>query len=1117
MAQSVQAGITVGEVRAVGEGVEAAADVTIGKTVLHNLKVPIAAESAEVLERYSPNNLRRVFFEMAKQDLNKSKVAEKILQLKDKYPDLKVYLSQHPDLELNLHRLQEAAQIQGAEVEKLSDLILASGEDGKAVSPNVIMNLSQTSMKAQEIDHLYPGLRKLLKAHPDLSNLLAKNPYVFQPMESLTVRSARILKEFPIQSLTFFAAMGAVYYGQLLSSSIGNPNIIEQQLESQTDPVTHFSFAAFMLANGLSTEPLMHNYAHSWTHFSIPYVGLMAGMTASQVTSEIMTQYQDGPGCVASAATLGFLMSDSCKKVWAVFTRTSAAEKFNSFTPGLLSMAVSTIVSSAVTEVFRQGLYKSALAGIEGGLAKKTLATAIAEGAIDKAIAAAIEKKLLEKQGVGLLLGLAEGGPVTKFGLFLGTTFLQNTLFFGLNELFDQKVHDLYRNGIDSVNFYFHDEKLRNLITSPQDFARVDRAQSLKEVKKYAHDMQIWRDANLTQFSQDQAEWNMYLTDLKTNYTYAHEFYQDFLTKLGQEHSPVDASGDNFNHDESVSIDLVNPFVGVKPKIDGAATLSTLLRYTENARDTMAEQRASLADAAGTLRVKLFALGYDVEHMKPTAGSVAMRKILIGLLSPNDEEVRQSLLGLLAIARMGPSMPGIPQTFEDEVVIACQQTLEQFGLDKATLALNGSASNHPGQSFLFGWDSQFVDDLKGAKLKTGRLKGLDININAPRTLAEYYAAAMVLGPDANQPDSLVTSTKGFMARFTPPRIVVDGSISFWDSYTMRGSDPFFRPTLDLPISFTKSGGTPQKYSSLWDFLRAEPIMPQLYTRDPHDPKAAQHLDPKVFETWWNNKVDSQFVKAWFNFEVKYQKIIANFRASLLTPSKSDDARLFGMTINKGPAANGTLSALNQEFQVYLLTLGRVLDPSMNSEAISRLPGYDETPTLLYNLRTLNTVQWNSRWQKEIIASFEALENSVKNIKVYEVRTRDGKLNKATIAPPVDVDLFKNQLADLNNRLTVMKALTAQRFGTTARQAPSANQALAEFCIAQMQTIGGEVQTLAAIASAVSYQDFKDGKVLPLSCRALEAQQAKSAADREALKECQKTEATGQTVTATPES
>jgi hypothetical protein len=313
--------------------------------------------------------------------------------------------------------------------------------------------------------------------------------------------------------------------------------------------------------------------------------------------------------------------------------------------------------------------------------------------------------------------------------------------------------------------------------------------------------------------------------------------------------------------------------------------------------------------------------------------------------------------------------------------------------------------------------------------------------------------------------------------------------------------------MDLPISFTKVGGSPKKYTSLWDFLRTEPLNPQLYNR----------TDLKSFEAWWENQVDTQFVNAWFDFEVKYQKIIADFRQSLITQTKSDDARLFGLTINSGPAANGDLSALNQEFQVYLLTLGRVLDPTMGAETITRLPGYDKPVTLLYNLRDLKSVKWNSLWQKQIMSSFETLENTVRNIQVYEVRRKDGKVVRATIAPPLNVEVFKAQLADLTNRLNVMKAVASQRLGGGPKQPPTVNQALADFCLSQMQTIGGEVQTLAAIAGAVSYQDYKTGEVLPLSCRALEARQAQSAADREALKECQKAQATDQALLSTPSS
>lgn len=102
------------------------------------------------------------------------------------------------------------------------------------------------------------------------------------------------LHGFPAQSILFSVAIGAVMMTKLYTDYAANPAALLQHLESLDDPIAHLAFYSFMAANGFTADILSSRLGglgggrtRKAFRAAIPYIGMTAGMLASNLTHEV--------------------------------------------------------------------------------------------------------------------------------------------------------------------------------------------------------------------------------------------------------------------------------------------------------------------------------------------------------------------------------------------------------------------------------------------------------------------------------------------------------------------------------------------------------------------------------------------------------------------------------------------------------------------------------------------------------------------------------------------------------------------------------------------------------------------------------------------------------------
>lgn len=217
------------------------------------------------------------------------------------------------------------------------------------------------------------------------------------------------LRRFPTETLMFFVAIGVVNTANLLADYANNPLLMEQHLQTLTDPIGNLSFLAFMVANGYATHflekpalatqylkkdiPLIFQNAAAIAKskgvteekfmkeaskyvdskmmsatktaymYLIPYLSMTVGSMASHFVGDFFHTMQ---ACVQSLnpqskqgkpskelSPLGSISQDPCDVAWREWT---IEKKFNVYGPSLASMMLSQFLSAGVSMVTKKGL-----------------------------------------------------------------------------------------------------------------------------------------------------------------------------------------------------------------------------------------------------------------------------------------------------------------------------------------------------------------------------------------------------------------------------------------------------------------------------------------------------------------------------------------------------------------------------------------------------------------------------------------------------------------------------------------------------------------------------------------------------------------------------------------
>ncbi|MFN3455838.1 MAG: hypothetical protein ACK41T_12865, partial [Pseudobdellovibrio sp.] len=162
-----------------------------------------------------------------------------------------------------------------------------------------------------------------------------------------------VTKRFPIDTMSFFLAGGAVFFTKMNIATGSNPLMMVQHIESLKDPIAHISFYAFMMANGIYIDTKtkgMDQMNKALAMRQLQYKGLAIGSLASSITADILhTMDACVDGWVANKNNKE--TEEACDEA---FKQWTLRNKTTQYIPQILSL----IASQKVADIFEAGTRK---------------------------------------------------------------------------------------------------------------------------------------------------------------------------------------------------------------------------------------------------------------------------------------------------------------------------------------------------------------------------------------------------------------------------------------------------------------------------------------------------------------------------------------------------------------------------------------------------------------------------------------------------------------------------------------------------------------------------------------------------------------------------------------
>ncbi|MFN7728656.1 MAG: hypothetical protein ACK5P7_05835 [Bdellovibrio sp.] len=753
------------------------------------------------------------------------------------------------------------------------------------------------------------------------------------------------IKDFPFEAFTFFVAIGAITTGELIFNYNQNPVAMDQFLTSQKDPVAQMGFAAFMVANGLTSEPLMAVAQTKGAKYFIPYLGMSVGMIASNIVHEIghfpgLKECALGLGKrglqQATALVGGSAVPDMkvCDKAFEAWTKMSLSEKGHEWAPGLFAMVASTALAGGI---------EAALTGSVGLAARMSSAVAIRMIAIEMLIT--VTPGGMVFRGARWTYKLAQLSGFIYLDVILRAPMVftwKNSVQLGpqLRDA-DQRIGILAKRKL--LNGWAAETAL-NAAGNPacaenqKEKCYLDLDRELIEFQAVSAK---WREANLESVLMAHANWSQYLHQLTSQYRLSKQFYTDFASDLWKK---------KFETPENYTplMDRALPLYGVTPKglesEDQDKFLLQPSKVQEMQMQTVADVVAGLSENAAQVN------GLRADQRK------VYEDIVAGLASKDINKIGIALQDLRYRLWKDPMQHLAPTMTELKNVL--EPIFAKLGDPKPLMA--------PGQGYL----KLVAKDPSNPIYANSPFSGGN-GIALTPTAPEYLVMQMIMGPDAQKGENTITNNlSGFPASFEAPRIRLDGQV--------RSQRLPQNPRLGVDLNqsifglkfWVERNGKVSGGGTMFDYLRNEGVRPEVLG-DESEQRMAE---------WWEQYPEKQFTKAFISYEQEYEDIIQDLHQKLFRSESS--------VLNRGPISNGILKALEQERSVYLYILDAFLNSSEGRR--SAAPADETKYSVLVAAGQLQNSQ--NDWTKAMMTQWKSLEVLLGKLQQKPVRTAQGTRN-----------------------------------------------------------------------------------------------------------------------------
>lgn len=764
---------------------------------------------------------------------------------------------------------------------------------------------------------------------------------IAQYFKELKATGGKITKEklihFPVEAFTFFVAIGALTAKDVVLNYENNPVVTEQFLQGQADPVGQVGFAAFMLVNGYTAEPLMAISGSSRTRAFIPYLGMSLGMMASNIIHEV----GHFPGLMSCAASLG-KNTKVCDEAYQAWVKYSFAEKGHEWAPALMGMVGSTLIAGATESVTKAAAFQAAkVIGIDIALAF-TGAGVFVTGArwayrIGQNVAFIYLDGLLRSPLTFFWKDKVQVRPhLEKMSLELRDIALTKNKsgWLALNEA--EKTPTLDLNCMDAVGAYLENCTEVQSVTAPLNFN--------EKVQDYVSTMTKWRQANLEPVLTAEANWSQYLANLSSQYLVSKSFYMDFVTHIWQK---------KYKKSEgyTYAIDREMPLFGIKP--DGLSEDNKIDYIIDPAaiEQRQLETVSKIVEQINQIKIQVLSELSDKEK-------VIFSELFKKLESKNPTQIGESFWAIRLLIKKETTMA--PQMMLSEKLHQILSSIFEAAGDPNPKTIKG-------QGYLKLLSSGMTKEI----YQKNPFTGVIINRAISDDVIEELVFRMISGPEAeNLSESdrqkyvlIGRNMNGFAADFYPPKLINENvfrtqKIYSKESYPLSFLNSIFNLRLLFPTDNTKE--TPLPKRTMLSYLSDDGIRLSAIGDE------AGHK----IGAWWEKNAETEYIRAWTDYESKYEKIVQDFHKILM--QKDGVQTRAGLIKERNQIlAYNPLATLRQEFQLlqFLYASLRSCSSQCSAETIEK---FQSMSTRVFNYDLLNTIEAKSEAEQNIKALSEIL-------------------------------------------------------------------------------------------------------------------------------------------------
>lgn len=917
-------------------------------------------------------------------------------------------------------------------VTKLKDAGIAGIQTARAESGEIIYQfLDEGGQVIRSLSFAKATPEALREFQP--SKLERYFTYLRQNSKGIAVQK---LKQFPFEAFTFFVAIGAITVSDLIFKFNENPVAMDQFLESQKSVVGQVGFAAFMVANGLTAEPLMAVAQSRGARMFIPYLGMSVGMTASNIVHEI-AHLPLIKECAAEIATYAPKAAVSlarsgevpglhvCDRAFAEWAKINWAEKGHEWAPSLVSMLAATAAA---------GITQWGIVGASVG------AISMSSGAIARVVA------------IEMLLSLTSGGWALR-GVRWTAKVAQLAGFVYLDTVFRAPVTFAWKNSIQlGPSLRTTSERMGVLMTRKlangwrPETGRNAQGRPVcaenqnndcymdldREMLEFQDLMMKWRQTNLESVLMAHGNWSQYLYQLSSQYRVARQFYFDYVSDLWKKKYEL---APDYKH----LMDRPLPLFGVVPK---GLTAEEVDKFLSQPNRIQAMQMETIADIVKALNDEKEGIDEAARSLSESERKI-FQEILNRLASNDPQQVGLALEEIRYRIRADHARK--PVFHSNRLVAMLKPIFQAAGNPRPYWA--------PGQGYLkllvMDPNTQAYDNNPYPSSTGGFMTPL---------ATEHLVYQMFMGPDVAKGDKLIsTNLWGFPSSFTPPMIRPAGNLRSHrfptpDHMSLEQAMSIFSLNVRLQTDRNET-----LEGTMFDILRNGGVRPEIL---------GDEKGHKIGE-WWERYPETELVQAWLNYEGKYEDIIQDFHQKLFRTGSS--------WTNRGPIGNGILQGMDEERGIYLY----ILDSFLNSleQKRSAAPTAASRYSILEPAAALQSSA--NEWTRKVMAEWNNIRELLKKLESKPVRTRNG--NKEFIVSRVT----NKELGDL-----------AEKMGALLREYPGQKNTLTPFqkrvvesALRGLQVTQAELVNFAMIINNVSYVENFEGRALtePAKKRCLGAQ------------------------------